>query len=539
MRFLFTISFPLLFLVSSCNFGNKNLKVVSFNLRYANNSDGANSWENRKPLVKNYLKKGEFDIISFQEVLKPQLDFLTGILNDYTVITAGRDDGLNGGEHCSIFFKSSKFELLAKSHFWLSEKPEEAGSIGWGAHLPRIVTWVKLQNKRTGHIFFVYNTHLSHVSEYARNKSVLLLLNKIKSISDNVPVIVTGDFNSEPNSQAHMLMTGNWHKHFSFSDTHKISTFPATGVDFTYNGFKNKNGIKRIDYIFVNGYLDVLNYKTSKIVKDSTFISDHFPIVAEVKFNIDRLERNGENKPIPKFAPAPVFETSQLVFEDSIIVPVRSDLLNTTIFYTLNGKTPDSTSNKYLSPLIFNKTTKLTATTIAPGFLSSPPAQRVFLKGKLNNARLISIKPYPNRNFSRTHCRWLFDGRIMQEQIQNTECVNIIGKDIEVVFKLNSIQEIKEVYVSIIEDHNICVFAPKEIGVSVSKDGNTFRNLKLMKNNNPFAFNEGRKHTLHRIKISGKVLYVKIRLVNPGTCPDDYSPNIEPSRMIIDEAGVL
>ena len=80
MKFLLTISFPLLFLVSSCNFGNKNLKVVSFNLRYANNSDGTNSWENRKPLVKSYLKKGKFDIISFQEVLKPQLDFLTEIL---------------------------------------------------------------------------------------------------------------------------------------------------------------------------------------------------------------------------------------------------------------------------------------------------------------------------------------------------------------------------------------------------------------------------------------------------------------------------
>ena len=539
MRVLFTTLFTLLILLSSCNFGNKNLKIVSFNIRYANKSDDINSWENRKPLVKNYLKKGNFDIISFQEVLKPQLDFLFEILPEYSAITAGRDDGINGGEHCSIFFKSSKFELLAKSHFWLSEKPEEAGSIGWGAHLPRIVTWVKLQNKRTGHIFFVYNTHLSHVSEYARNQSVLLLLNKIKSISDNVPVIVTGDFNSEPNSQVHMLMTGNWHKHFSFSDTHKISTFPSKTNDYSFNGFKNRNGIKRIDYIFVNGYLDVLNYKTSKIIKDNIYISDHFPIMAEVKFNIDRLERNGENKPLPRFAPAPVFETSQFVFKDSIIVPVRSDLLNASIFYTLNGRTPDSTSNRYLSPLIFTETTKLTATTVAAGFLSSAPAQRTFIKGKINNADLISVKPYPNRNFSHTHCQWLFDGRILQEQIQNTECINITGKDIEVIFKLKTIQEITEVYVSILQDQNICVFPPKEIAVSVSKDGSTFRNLKTVKTRNPFAITDGRKHTLYRIKISGKVQYVKIKLTNPGACPDDYSTNREPSRMIIDEAGVL
>lgn len=539
MRFLFTISSILLVLVSSCDFGNKNLKIVSFNIRYANNSDGINSWENRKPIVKNYLKKGSFDIISFQEVLKSQLDYLGGILDEYTIVTAGRDDGINSGEHCSIFFKTAKFELLAKSHFWLSGKPEEPGSIGWGAHLPRVVTWVKLQNKHTGHIFFVYNTHLSHVSEYARNKSVLLLLNKIKSIADNVPVIVTGDFNSEPNSQAHMLMTGNWHKHFSFSDTHEISTFPSKGEGFTFNGFKNKNGIKRIDYIYVNGYLDVLNFKTSKIVKDSTFISDHFPIMAEVKFNIDRLERNGENKPLPKFAPAPVFETSQIVFEDSIIVPVRSGLLNAQTYYTLNGRTPDTTSHKYLSPLIFNETTKLTAITVASNFLSSAPTQRTFIKGEVNSARIVSIKPRYNSNSPSTHCQWLFDGKIMQDQIQNTECINITGKDIELIFKLKNLQEIKEVYLSILEDHDICVFSPKEITVSVSKDGSRFRDMKTLKNLKPFAQKEGRNHILHRVKISGKAQYIKIKLINPGACPDDYSTNSEPSRMIIDEVGVL
>ncbi len=539
MRFLSTITLTLLAFISACNTGNKNLKVVSFNIRYANNSDGHNSWESRKPLVKSFLKKGDFDIISFQEVLKPQLDFLTQILTDYTVITAGRDDGLNKGEHCSIFFKTSKFNLLAKSHFWLSNNPEKPGNIGWGAHLPRIVTWVKLQNKRTGHIFFVFNTHLSHISEYARNKSVLLLLSKIKSIADNVPVVVTGDFNSDPKSQAHMLMTGNWHEHFSFSDAYKVSTFPVSGKGFTYNRFNNKDGIKRIDYIFVNGYLDVIKYNTYNIIKDSTYISDHFPIMAEVKFNIDRVERNGENKPLPKFAPKPIFETSQIIFEDSIFVPVRSDILNARIFYTLNGRIPDTTSSKYLSPLIIKETTKLTTTAVASNLLSSPPTQRSFLKGKINSARLISIKPQPNGNFSRTHYNWLFDGRIMQEQIQNTECVNIIGKDTEMVFRLNRLQKIKEVYVSMLEDNNLCVFPPKEITVSISKDGYSFKNLKTLINREPFAIKEGRRHTLYRIKIPGKTQFIRIRLKNPGTCPDEYSINKEPSRMIIDEIGVL
>ena len=539
MRFLVLISLAFLVLIPSCNIGSKDLTIVSFNIRYAGDSDGANSWENRKPVVSKFLKKGRFDIVCFQEVLNVQLDFLSETLADYTVISAGREDGLSKGEQCPIFFKTSKFNLLARSHFWLSENPEEPGSIGWGAHHPRIVTWVKLQNKHSGHIFFVFNTHLSYVSEFTRNKSVLLLLDKIKSIADNVPVVVTGDFNDTPSSQSYMLMTGNWHRYFSFSDAYKISTFPASGNGFTYNGFDEKQGIKRIDYIFVNGYFDVSNFTTYDIVKDSVFISDHYPIEAKLKFNINRLERNGENKPLPKFAPKPVFETSQIIFETSIIVPIRSDLLNADIFYTLNGEIPDSTSKKYDSPLTLKETTTLTAIASADKFLTSPPAKRTFLKGKINAAKLVSIKPRPGHHFSSQRCNWLFDGRIMEDQIQNTECVNISDKDLEIVFKLTKPQHISEVYVSILVDHEICVFPPKSITVSISKDGSNYMNMTTVENSDPFKRREGKVHLLQRIKISGEARYVKIRLKNPGSCPLEYSENKEPSRMIIDETGVL
>jgi len=538
MRFLIFISLAVL-VFTSCNIGSKDLSIVSFNLRYAGDADGANSWENRKPIVKKFLKKGKFDIVCFQEVLNVQLDFLSETLDDYTVITAGRDNGLNKGEQCSIFFNTSKFTLLAKSHFWLSENPEEPGSIGWEAHLPRIVTWVKLQNKHSGHIFFVFNTHLSHVSEYTRNKSVLLLLSKIKSIADNVPVVVTGDFNATPASQAYMLMTGNWHQYFSFSDAYKISTFPASGTGLTFNGFTEKSGIERIDYIFVNGYFDVSRFTTYDIVKDGVFISDHYPIEAKLKFNINRLERNGENKPLPKFAPKPVFETSQIIFEDSIIVPLRSDLLNADIYYTLDGETPDLNSKKYDSPLIIKETTAVTAIASAEQFLTSPPAKRIFLKGEINAARLVSIKPRPGHNFSSKGCNWLFDGRIMEDQIQDTECVNISDKDLEIVFKLKKPQKINEVYVSVLADHEICVFPPRSITVSISKDGRTYRNTATVKNRDPFKRREGKVHLLKIIKISGKAQYVKIRLENPGACPREYSENEEPSRIIIDETGVL
>ena len=537
MRLTHAIAFAVLLFLASCNIGGKKISVVSFNIKSVNNTDSTNSWKNRKPLIRSFLKKGKFDIISFQEVMKPQLDFLTNTLEGYTVISAGRKDGINNGEHCSIFFRTSKFDLLAKSYFWLSGSPEEPGSIDWGAHLPRMVTWVKLQNIKTGHIFFVFNTHLSH-NEYAQNKSVLLLLDKIKSIADNVPVIITGDFNMKAGSQPYMLITGNWHNYFSFSDAYKISTFPVTENSNTFNNFKVKEGIDRLDYIFVNGYLDVLNYKTYKITKGGIFISDHYPVMAELKFNIDRLERNGKNKPLPKFAPKPVFETNDIIFEDSLIVPIRSDLLDAGIYYTLDGTIPDTTSKLYTAPLILKETTTVSAITVAKNFLTSAPAYRTFLKEKPISAELISIRPCPGKTSTKNNCQFLFDGKILTEQIQSTECANILGKDLEIVYKLKNTREISEVFVSILEDHILCIYPPKKISVSTSLNGKNFRGYKTLVNKDPFARKEGRTHSLIRIKIPGKARYIKIKLENPGLCPNEYSPNEEPTRIVVDETGV-
>ena len=538
MRLAKILTFLVLILLSSCSIDSKKITVVSFNIRSTNTTDSLNSWEHRKSLIKDFLKEGDFDIVSFQEVLKSQLDYLVSIQDGYSVVSAGRKDGVDIGEHCSIFFKTSKFDLLAKSYFWLSGDPEEPGSIDWGARQPRIVTWVKLQNKRTGHIFFVFNTHLSH-SEYARNKSVMLLLGKIKSIADNVPVIITGDFNMVPGSPPYKLITGNWHNYFSFSDAHKISGFPPSENENTFNDFKVKEGTSRIDYIFVNGYLDVLSFKTFKITKGKRFISDHYPVMAELKFNIERLERNGENKALPEFAPKPVFETNIILFEDSIIVPVRSELLDASIYYTLDGSLPDVNSKKYSAPLIIKETTQVKAVTVADNYLVSAFAERTFVKGKVNSAKLISVRPKPSGNCSAKECSWLFDGKIIDEQMSNSEYLNIHKSDVELVFRLKKTEEVHWVYVSILEDHAFCVYPPKKISVSTSLYGKNFRGYNSIVIRNPFAGEEGRTHILKKIKVSGKAGYIKIKLENPGTCPQEYSDKRDPTSIIIDEIWAL
>ena len=143
-----------------------------------------------------------------QEVTKVQLDDLTDRLPDYHLIGVGRRDGKYGGEHCPIFFKKSKFILLAHGTQWLSENPKKIRSIGWDAALPRIFTWGKFKNNSNNQTFYFFNTHFDHKGDTERTKSSCLLIDKINELTDeSSPVIITGDFNYTSNSEDYNIIT--------------------------------------------------------------------------------------------------------------------------------------------------------------------------------------------------------------------------------------------------------------------------------------------------------------------------------------------
>ncbi len=70
------------------------------------------------------------------------------------------------------------------------------------------MTWGKLRDRRTGAVFHLFNTHLDHRGETARRESARLLLRKVAEIAGpQGPVVVTGDFNSTPDSEPYRILT--------------------------------------------------------------------------------------------------------------------------------------------------------------------------------------------------------------------------------------------------------------------------------------------------------------------------------------------
>ncbi|MDR2690867.1 MAG: endonuclease/exonuclease/phosphatase family protein, partial [Dysgonamonadaceae bacterium] len=256
------------------------LHVMTFNIRCDNPDDSPNNWQNRKDAAAKMIQEYAVDLLGTQEVLANQLRDLKERLPQYAVIGAGRADGKEAGEYCALFYRDDKFEAEKSGNFWLSETPEVAGSKGWDGACERIATWAVLREKQSNKRFFFINTHLDHAGETARRESVKLLLERVKTESGGLPVIITGDFNASPESEViRQVLAGG-----KFFDTRLLApSLPETSG--TYHGFGKAPAEERniIDYIFVTGGIAVNTYAVVPEKRNNIYLSDHTPVYVEME----------------------------------------------------------------------------------------------------------------------------------------------------------------------------------------------------------------------------------------------------------------
>jgi len=260
------------------------INVISFNIRYPNPNDGIHYWDNRRPLVSSIIQFHDADLIGIQEAHRRQLDELVADLPEYKWFgvcrTDGRIDPVPDNEFSAILYRKDRFELLSGNTFWLSSEPDKVASVGWDAALPRIVTWAKFKDRKTGDIFFHFNTHFDHMGVQARNESAKLLLQKITLIAGDNPIIISGDFNCGESDQPYLTITTDT----DFKDAMKISKSGHHGPMTTFAGNFQPSGLidHRIDFIFVNNNIEVLKHAILSDSWNGRFASDHLPVFAKL-----------------------------------------------------------------------------------------------------------------------------------------------------------------------------------------------------------------------------------------------------------------
>lgn len=259
-----------------------SVSVMTFNLRYDNPRDSLNAWPNRVAQVCKFINSEKPDIIGMQEVLWRQYNELDSILAEYSSAGKGRDDGARGGEMNPVFYRKDRYDMVRTITFWLSETPEVPGSKAWGASLPRIVTWMELADKKSHQHLFIFNTHFAHDSDSARLMSSKTLLKEVEKIANGNQFVITGDFNMGPLSPGYAILTGPDESVPLLRDSYIISAKKPIGPSYTFNGFSDKPGADRIDYVFVKNGMQVLSHSTFIRKDRGVFISDHWPVEAVV-----------------------------------------------------------------------------------------------------------------------------------------------------------------------------------------------------------------------------------------------------------------
>ena len=144
--------------------------------------------------------------------------------------------------------------------------------------------------------FIVRNT--DHRSEEAREKGILLTVERMKSFGRGSPIILTGDLNCLENEKPALAVSK------LLKDALYASETTPEGTWRTFNGWlwddkeltiadafkldvasRSATGGKRIDYIYVSPGIRVQSFRTNPEPRPGrkSFPSDHFPTVAEIR----------------------------------------------------------------------------------------------------------------------------------------------------------------------------------------------------------------------------------------------------------------
>ena len=269
-----------------------DLAVMTFNIRYGTANDGENRWENRTDLVFDVVRRHDPDIVGLQEALRFQIDEMLAALPEYGEIGVGRDDGKMLGEYSAILYRKDRLRVVQSNTFWFSDTPGTPGSASWGNRIPRICTWGRFVHKASGKAFYMFNVHLDHQSQPSRERSAVLLAQRIAGRELPAPVIVTGDFNAAEDNPAVQYLKGERPLVGAGEDASKtpvvlVDSFrvlhPEAEEVGTFNRFKGDRSGPKIDYVFTQPGIKVLRADIVQDTTDGRCPSDHFPVTAELR----------------------------------------------------------------------------------------------------------------------------------------------------------------------------------------------------------------------------------------------------------------
>lgn len=253
---------------------------MSFNIRYGLADDGENHWDKRKSLAISRVHAFQPDLLGIQECRDDsQADFVKTSLPDYHFYGMRREgSGDTALEMAPVLFRKDSFQIIDQGCFWLSETPHIAGSKSWDSTFARTATWLKFLQHETGRTLTFVNTHFDY-QPVAIEESAKLLKNWLNQTQKDMPVILTGDFNSDKESTAYRLLTGQG----MLFDAYRQAR-PDGEDEATFHGFGKSEQMTSIDWVLVSRHFDATEAKVDRTHVGELYPSDHYPVAVTVNW---------------------------------------------------------------------------------------------------------------------------------------------------------------------------------------------------------------------------------------------------------------
>jgi endonuclease/exonuclease/phosphatase family metal-dependent hydrolase len=249
----------------------KELSVLTLNLRFGLAQDGPNGWEHRKEGVAKLFREHCPDFIATQEANDFQIEYLARNLPGYRYI--GRRHPAPRFWQDNIIFYRETNPCKEHVHFFLSETPD-VPSRSYGSQFPRQGSLGLFLV--AGHPLICLNTHLDFAGP-AQMGAARVIKGQLAAFSQEIPVILMGDFNTTPESLCYRWFTGKADNDEAGMDFSETFTDPAPS---TFHGFTGKPVAGHIDWILFRGPLRLKACRVLKGSIDGAFVSDHHPVEA-------------------------------------------------------------------------------------------------------------------------------------------------------------------------------------------------------------------------------------------------------------------
>lgn len=272
-------------------------RLMSFNILQSKDEAEGHQWEEyRAEPCKAMFKETAPDIFCLQECRRTQLDFLKKNFPEFNYYQYAKDgvkkagyedvdridnDAIfkNGGQRNVIALRKSRFELLSWGKYWFSATPDVssyAGAEFEDGGTPKLSLWLKVKEKETGIVFYVWDTHFFPHGDSGRKQCGIMSVDRMKrECGEDAPVFFCGDLNRDY-THGDLSPLRGWMKH-ARTDAKTSDDSP------TYTGFRtNKATWTWIDHIFFRNAVAVAYDVVSEPVSGGTsVVSDHFPVYAD------------------------------------------------------------------------------------------------------------------------------------------------------------------------------------------------------------------------------------------------------------------